>query len=126
MRAGLIRSGAETLDELTGKLSARACAELLQSWMVWARDDQIPPQTNWSTWLLLGGRGAGKTRAGAEWVRGVALGHDGFGPLSSNWKLHNGVETFPISVATTQAAAISYWVESSSVIWITGVMRRTP
>lgn len=26
-------------------------------------------------WLLLGGRGAGKTRAGAEWVRAMALGH---------------------------------------------------
>jgi phage terminase large subunit-like protein len=28
----------------------------------------------WTTWLLLGGRGAGKTRIGAEWVRGLALG----------------------------------------------------
>ncbi len=46
--------------------------------------------------------------------------------LSSNWKPHNGIELFPISIATTAAVAISYWVESSSVIWITGVMRRTP
>lgn len=29
---------------------------------------------NWTTWLVLGGRGAGKTRTGAEWVRGMALG----------------------------------------------------
>ncbi|MDJ1159037.1 terminase family protein [Chelatococcus sp. SYSU_G07232] len=28
----------------------------------------------WTTWLVLGGRGAGKTRTGAEWVRGTALG----------------------------------------------------
>ena len=28
----------------------------------------------WTTWLMLGGRGAGKTRAGAEWVRAQALG----------------------------------------------------
>ena len=28
----------------------------------------------WRTWLILGGRGAGKTRAGAEWVSGIALG----------------------------------------------------
>lgn len=33
------------------------------------RDDQIPPPGDWTTWLLLGGRGAGKTRAGAEWIR---------------------------------------------------------
>lgn len=30
---------------------------------------QLPPSGEWSTWLILGGRGAGKTRAGAEWVR---------------------------------------------------------
>ena len=29
---------------------------------------------DWTTWLILGGRGAGKTRAGAEWVRAIAAG----------------------------------------------------
>lgn len=29
----------------------------------------MPPETDWTSWLILGGRGAGKTRAGAEWVR---------------------------------------------------------
>ena len=38
----------------------------------WARADQLPPEGNWTTWLMLGGRGAGKTRAGAEWVRALA------------------------------------------------------
>jgi phage terminase large subunit-like protein len=37
---------------------------------------QSPERANsgepWTTWLILGGRGAGKTRAGAEWVRGIA------------------------------------------------------
>src|SRR4051794_28046080 len=31
----------------------------------------------WRTWLILGGRGAGKTRAGAEWVRSLAQGEGG-------------------------------------------------
>ncbi|MDU8945703.1 baseplate megatron protein TIM-barrel domain-containing protein [Ovoidimarina sediminis] len=35
----------------------------------WALSHQIPPEGHWKTWLVLGGRGAGKTRAGAEWVR---------------------------------------------------------
>lgn len=35
----------------------------------WAFDHQLPPEGDWSTWVLMGGRGAGKTRAGAEWVR---------------------------------------------------------
>jgi len=35
----------------------------------WALDHQAPPAGDWRTWTILGGRGAGKTRAGAEWVR---------------------------------------------------------
>jgi phage terminase large subunit-like protein len=46
-------------------------------WDNWARDDQLPPHGEWAVWLLLAGRGFGKTRAGAEWVRGVAMAHPG-------------------------------------------------
>jgi len=42
------------------------------NWRRWARPSQLPPAGDWTTWLLMGGRGAGKTRAGAEWVRGLA------------------------------------------------------
>ncbi len=40
----------------------------------WALDHQRPPEGDWRTWVILGGRGAGKTRAGAEWVRSVVEG----------------------------------------------------
>ncbi|WP_150288090.1 DNA-packaging protein [Rhabdaerophilum calidifontis] len=55
----------------------------LTDWLLFARPDQLPPETargggDWSTWLVLGGRGAGKTRTGAEWVRGLALGRPPF------------------------------------------------
>ena len=33
-----------------------------------ARPEQLPPDGDWSTWLYIAGRGAGKTRAGAEWI----------------------------------------------------------
>jgi phage terminase large subunit-like protein len=46
----------------------------LGDWQFWARDDQLPPAGDWTTWLMIGGRGAGKTRAGAEWLRRLALG----------------------------------------------------
>ncbi len=36
---------------------------------LWAHDAQWPPEGDWRCWLFMGGRGAGKTRAGAEWVR---------------------------------------------------------
>ncbi len=44
-------------------------------WEIWARDEQLPPQGPWRVWLICAGRGFGKTRAGAEWVRNVAR-HD--------------------------------------------------
>ena len=43
-------------------------------WQSWARPEQLPPQGQWTTWALIGGRGSGKTRAGAEWVRALATG----------------------------------------------------
>ena len=44
-------------------------------WEVWARDEQWSPAGDWRVWLICAGRGFGKTRAGAEWVRNVAR-HD--------------------------------------------------
>ena len=45
---------------------------LLDTWRLWARPDQCPPEGDWDCWCLLGGRGAGKTRSAAEWVCEVA------------------------------------------------------
>lgn len=42
---------------------------LLYDWEYWSRPEQRIPQTDWQTWLLLAGRGFGKTRTGAETVR---------------------------------------------------------
>jgi phage terminase large subunit-like protein len=50
-------------------------AELLaasRDWRILARPEQQPPDHHWRTWLLIGGRGSGKTRAGAEWVHALA------------------------------------------------------
>lgn len=48
-------------------------ADALESdWQSMARPEQLPPPGDWSVWLILAGRGSGKTRTGAEWVRGLA------------------------------------------------------
>jgi phage terminase large subunit-like protein len=39
---------------------------LKADWKLWAADAQLPPGGDWLVWLLMGGRGSGKTRAGAE------------------------------------------------------------
>ncbi|HEX6374352.1 MAG TPA: terminase family protein [Allosphingosinicella sp.] len=58
--------GALTLEE------ARA-ADL--DWPGWAHDGQFAPDGEWSTWVVMGGRGFGKTMAGAQWVSGLARAH---------------------------------------------------
>jgi phage terminase large subunit-like protein len=67
------------LSELLASLDLETLDFILSDWQLWARDDQLPPTTtvtgeDWRVWLILGGRGAGKTRAGAEWIRAKALG----------------------------------------------------
>jgi phage terminase large subunit-like protein len=53
--------------ERTGQLE-----EFIARWRNWARPGQLPPDGEWRIWLLMAGRGYGKTRAGAEWVHHLA------------------------------------------------------
>ncbi|WP_424429177.1 DNA-packaging protein, partial [Parasphingorhabdus sp.] len=53
-------------------LSPREQQDFLYRWNFWARPGQRPPAGDWSIWLIMAGRGFGKTRAGAEWVRSIA------------------------------------------------------
>jgi predicted phage terminase large subunit-like protein len=46
-------------------------AALIDDWAARARPEQLPPTGDWTTWLFCAGRGAGKTRAGSEWVRSI-------------------------------------------------------
>jgi phage terminase large subunit-like protein len=45
------------------------CVESQHQWALYARQEQLAPPGAWRNWLILAGRGFGKTRAGAEWVR---------------------------------------------------------
>ncbi len=49
-----------------------AAEALNAAWELWAHPGQLPPPGDWRVWLLQAGRGFGKTRAGAEWVRAMA------------------------------------------------------
>jgi len=44
-------------------------AVLLYDWDIWSRLKQREPAGDWRIWLILAGRGFGKTRTGAEWIR---------------------------------------------------------
>jgi phage terminase large subunit-like protein len=74
------RSEAERIAQLDteervkwlAKLKPEDQWQLEYDWNLWARDDQRPPEGDWRTWFVMAGRGFGKTRMAAEWVRAQA------------------------------------------------------
>jgi phage terminase large subunit-like protein len=55
--------------KVLASLSPSEARALLFDWRAWARPEQLAPLGDWSFWLVLAGRGFGKTKTGAEWVR---------------------------------------------------------
>lgn len=53
-------------------MTTETLQKLRWDWDFHARPNQIPPEGDWNTWMVLAGRGFGKTRMGSEWVRGLA------------------------------------------------------
>ena len=65
--AALIASGpCEVQAEFLAELSDEEVRALPYLFEFWALPHQLPPEGDWKTWVILGGRGAGKTRAGSE------------------------------------------------------------
>ncbi|MGB0904934.1 MAG: terminase large subunit domain-containing protein, partial [Mangrovicoccus sp.] len=61
-------------DGFLNDLTEGALLALPYIFEFWALDHQLPPEGDWKTWVIMGGRGAGKTRAGSEWVRSEVEG----------------------------------------------------
>lgn len=92
-----------TKEQIAAALADLSEAEadyLLHDWSLWARPEQLPPPGEWTVWMFLGGRGSGKTRSGAEWVRSA---------------IRHGVSRIAL-VAPTAADARDVMVEGNSGI----------
>ncbi len=81
-------------DKHLNSLTAEQAEQLTYSWEFWSRPEQRAPKGDWFTWLVLAGRGFGKTRLGAEWIRQEICGDT---PLS-------GGETHEIALIGETAA----------------------
>ena len=81
MRELIIRLAKAPIEERIRIIRGMSPQELLRldaCFEAWAHVSQLPPQAEgWRTWLLMAGRGFGKTRAGAEWVHAVASSRPG-------------------------------------------------
>jgi phage terminase large subunit-like protein len=98
-----------------------------------ARPDQAEPDGDWLTWLVLGGRGAGKTRTGAEWVRDIAL--DRQAPLAGPIALVGETYADPREVMIEGVSGLmsvhasferpSWQPSRRRLVWNTGVVAQT-
>ena len=68
-RGFLATATPDQIEDFMASLAPGEAARLVYAWPLWARHSQMPPAGDWRVWLLMAGRGFGKTRAGAEWVR---------------------------------------------------------
>lgn len=64
----------QEVDAFLAELDDNALLALPWMFEFWALPHQLPPLGGWKSWVIMGGRGAGKTRAGAEWVRAQVEG----------------------------------------------------
>ena len=67
-------------------LTEKQKAELKWHWPFWSRPNQRAPEGDWNTWLVLAGRGFGKTRMGSEWIRENVCGDTPMAPPPSGWQ----------------------------------------
>lgn len=67
--SSLVSLPPEVRSRALSGLSDAQCRALLHDWRFLARDSQVAPDGEWQIWLILAGRGFGKTRTGAEWAR---------------------------------------------------------
>lgn len=68
MREHLLSLSPSERRAVLRRLGPQMCARLRHAWSFWARPEQRPPPGAWRFWLVMAGRGFGKTRTGAEWL----------------------------------------------------------
>ena len=67
----------ELVARIRSRIGEDQWAMVCRQWTMAARRQQLPPTGDWRVWLIMAGRGFGKTRAGAEWVDAFARSHPG-------------------------------------------------
>jgi phage terminase large subunit-like protein len=74
----LAKASPEEQLRILSKMTAADLIELDAWFEIWAHQGQLPPEVEgWRTWLMMAGRGFGKTRAGSEWICRLAKARPG-------------------------------------------------
>jgi phage terminase large subunit-like protein len=113
--------------QLVNSLTQWEAEQLLYDWEAWARPNQLPPPAEWYIWLLLSGRGFGKTRVGAELV--IKWAKAGYSPIALVGKTKADVRDTMIELGESSILKVSppwfkpeYEPSKRRVTWPNGVV----
>ena len=108
-------------------LNQKEAEALLYDWEFFARPKQLPPDWDWYIWLLLSGRGGGKTRAGAELINKWAK--EGCSPIALVGQTKADVRDTMVEVGDSSILKISppwfmpeYEPSKRRLVWPNGVL----
>jgi len=109
------------------RLTQQEAEALLFDWEAWARPEQLPPAWAWYIWLILSGRGFGKTRTGNEMV--IKWARAGHNPIALIGQTKADVRDTLIEVGDSAILKISppwfypeYEPSKRRLIWPNGVL----
>ncbi len=112
------------------KLPNQEAEQLIYDWEYRARPKQLPPEWDWFIWLLLSGRGGGKTRAGAELI--VKWAREGFSPIALLGKTAADIRDIMVEIGDSSILKISapwfmpvYEPSKRRLTWPNGVVAIT-
>lgn len=119
----------EVRDNYLKSLSYEDLLQLKYTWEFWAREEQITPKGDWTFWLVNAGRGFGKTRTGAEWVKKqVMKGFKRFGLIgptaSSTRDIMIEGDSGILAVSSPEFKPI-YWPTKRKILWPNGAIAYT-
>lgn len=117
----------EEIQKMVASLSPAEALAVQYDWTLWARTNQIPPDWDWYVWLLICGRGGGKTRVGSESVRDWA--HAGYSPIAIIGRTKADVRDTMVELGDSSILKVSppwfmpkYEPTRRRVIWPNGVI----
>jgi len=115
--------------QMIASLSDEEALSILYDWTLWRRDNQTPP-LDWYIWLLLSGRGGGKTRVGSETV--IQWAKDGYSPIALVGRTKADIRDIIVETGDSSIIACSppwfmpkYEPTKRHLVWPNGVLAIT-
>jgi phage terminase large subunit-like protein len=116
----------EALRDFLDKCGPREVLMLDAAFEMWANKGQLPPPgESWRVWLMMAGRGFGKTRAGAEWINNIAqTGRKRIALVGANIDEARSVmvegESGILAVARNQGVRLKWEPSKGEIRWRSG------